>query len=385
MYRLILSYTHTLVLAAIVILSLCSASKSDGVINPLGHQADPQPISRIEQDGKRWYYFPSANRTEAKVYMFASNNLSSVYLGTQPDTQNGRYWERLPSTGHVIFNFTKNAHQLPEAPAMFRWNESHYVMYVSSDGPKGNRLYTLHNDGKDLTRDWTFAGVVQYTDGTPVQGYDAYAFNHPNGNKYLMYTNVTTIYINKLAPEYGFATVEKVKDGQNGTVVASRYEDPFTEAPDVFIQGKTLNLLYTQNDFFSPNYTTFNHAISTDLDPLDSATWQTGKPIQVLASNNQTGVYGTGSVGTFIGPDNKPWIAYTCFYSPEPFNRADENLYDPRQIQAQPLELKNDQIQPLIPVKPTRQAGKSGNVHRRESSDEPFVRRYTDLDLRFLH
>ncbi|PWN35044.1 Arabinanase/levansucrase/invertase [Meira miltonrushii] len=330
------------------------------IINPIGHHADPQPISRIQDDGKRWYYFPSANGSEAEVNMFASTNLNDVYSTNAP-------WNR-----HSIFNFTKNDQQNPEAPAMFKWNETNYVMYVSSNGPTGNRIYALHNDGRDLTSGWTFAGVVSYSDGTTLIGYDAFALSHPNGNKYLFYTNTTTIFVNKLLPDYGFATLQP-KQGGNGTIVASRVELPFTEAPAVLISGDKLNFLYSQNSFFSPNYTTYNIPVSTDADPLDPDTWSKPKPVQVLASSEKNGVYGTGSVGAFTGPDGKPWLAYTCFYQQKAFDRYTS---DPRYVQVQPLHLMNDEIQPLIPVKPGHKMQKAQN--------DAYIPRYTNLDLRFF-
>lgn len=331
-----------------------------GTINPIGHQADPQPISRIENDGKRWYYFPSVNGREAQVNMFASTNLNDVYFSNSP------------SNKHSIFNFTKNIHQNPEAPAMLKWNDTNYVMYISSDGPTGNRIYALHNDGKDLTSGWTFAGVVQYSDGRVLVGYDAFAFHHLNGNKYLFYTNTTTIFINKLLPDFGFATVQP-KEGRNGTIVVSRAELEYTEAPAVLISGKKLNFLYSQNSFFSPNYTTYNIPVSTNADPLNPETWLKPKPVRVLTSSQRKGVYGTGSVGVFTGPDDKPWLAYSCFYEPKPFDRYTS---DPRYVQVQPIELINDEIQPLIPVKPGQKVQK---VH-----NDAYIPRYTDLDLRFF-
>jgi GH43 family beta-xylosidase len=352
-----------LIVALLRLLSICSAKNI--INNPLGHHPDPQPISRTESDEKRWYYFPTANGGEGKVNMFASNNLNDIYSLKSP-------WNK-----HTIFHFNKNTHQDPEAPAIVKWNDTNYIIYISSDGPTGKRIYALHNDGKDLTRSWTFAGVVQYSDGKPLIGYDAAAFNHPNGNKYLLYSNKTTIFINKLLPNYGFATVQSDKNGK-GTIITSRFDLKYTEAPDVLIRGNKLNLLYSQNSFFSPNYTTYNIAISTQQDPLDPKTWDKAKRIKVLASDEQNGVYGTGSVGTFIGADDKPWLAYTCFYDNKPFNRYTS---DPRYTQVQPILFKNDEIQPIILVKPDR------NIEKVDDSSEfeTYIPRYTNLDLRFFH
>ena len=101
------------------------------------------------------------------------------------------------------------------------------------------------------------------------------------------------------------------------------------------------------------------------------------KSVQVLVSNKQNGVYGTGSVGAFMGPDEKPWIAYTCFYSSKPFNRYTS---DPRYTQVQPIIFKDNEIQPLIPNKPGHKVEKVQKIFNIES----YIPRYTNLDLRYF-
>lgn len=251
---------------------------------------------------------------------------------------------------YSVFNFTSQIG--PEAPALYEWDENNYLLYVSSVGADGNGyMYVLHNDGQDLLNGWQNLGPVKYGNGDPIINYDGYAFTHPNGNHYLLYSGLHYILLSRLD---GFTQL--APRSEEVVVVPARTvngNSPVIEAPGAYVRGNTLNVFYSENGFFDPAYNTLNIAIDTSLDPLQVNNWlNKSTKTTVLKSNSKTGVYGPGSGGTFIGPDSQPWFAYTCFYEKDGF---DQTKVNPRRVQAQPLSFNEDDVMvEIIPDRPLR-------------------------------
>ena len=73
-----------------------------------------------------------------------------------------------------------------EAPAFFVWDEDTHLLYVSSVGSEGNgTLRVLQNSGQDLLQGWKDLGEMRDSRGEKMVYYDAFAFAHPNGRRYL--------------------------------------------------------------------------------------------------------------------------------------------------------------------------------------------------------
>lgn len=141
-----------------------------GVENALGPGQDPSPISRIESDGQRHYYFPTTDFNRG-VYMQYSTNLNYVLSDSSNEKQ--------------IYSY--DAQVGPEAPGFLQWDANTYILYISSVGPQGNgTLRALLNTGGDNLLDgWKDIGEIRQKSGKKLVYYDGYAFNHPNGKHYL--------------------------------------------------------------------------------------------------------------------------------------------------------------------------------------------------------
>ncbi|PWN92710.1 Arabinanase/levansucrase/invertase [Acaromyces ingoldii] len=295
-----------------------------GVTNPLGRGQDPNPFSR-EEDGVRTYYFPTIDFGTG-VYMQTSTDLNTVLS--------------VPTNEKKIFTYDKEVGT--EAPAYFRWDDDNNLLVISSVGPQGNGLLRmLHSTSQDLLTGWEDLGPVKDGSGNKLVNYDGFIFQHPNGKRYLLYSALKSILITELT---SFNTV-----GKSLTIVTGNGQ--VIEAPAAFISGDTLNLLWSENGFATPDYNTRRRAVSTHSDPMDPSTWRFADSKTILQSGN--GVYGTGSVGVFTGPDGQPWLAYTCFYDPNGFPQS----INPRRVQAQPLVIENDVIQSMEPDAPTGPTG----------------------------
>lgn len=147
-----------------------SDGSNEGVRNALGPGQDPSPISRIEGDGKRHYYFATSDNNRG-VYMQASTDLNSV----------------LSVSSNEVKVYTYDTLVQPQAPGLFQYDSNTYVMYLSSLGPNANgTLRALTNNGQNLTSEWQDEGELrQPSTGKKLVYYDAFPFNHPNGRRYL--------------------------------------------------------------------------------------------------------------------------------------------------------------------------------------------------------
>lgn len=143
---------------------------NQGIQNALGPSQDPSPISRIESDGQRHYYFPTADNNRG-VFMQSSHDLNTV----------------LADPANVVKVYEYPTQIQPQAPGLFQYDANTYAMYLSSVGPNSNgSLRALVNRGPSLTTGWQDAGeLIQKSTGKKLVYYDAHPFNHPNGKKYM--------------------------------------------------------------------------------------------------------------------------------------------------------------------------------------------------------
>lgn len=97
-----------------------------------------------------------------------------------------------PSSEKEIFRYDKAVGT--EAPMLYQWSSSRFLLYVSSVGPEGDGVMrVLASKSEDLLGEWTDLGEMKNAMGGRLVNYDGHAFTHPNGKRYL-----------RVAPERGW-------------------------------------------------------------------------------------------------------------------------------------------------------------------------------------
>jgi len=199
------------------------------------------------------------------------------------------------------------------APEIHYLQGAWYIYYAKDDGDNANhRMYVMENTSADpMQGTWTDKG--QITDTTNRWGIDGTAFE-VKGQLYYIWSgwegseNVSQrLYIARMSNPWTISS-ERVEIARPEYAWETNHQPNVNEGPQVYVKGRTINLLYSASGSWTNDYSLGLITADTRSDLLKPASWnKRDKP--VFASAN--GVYGPGHASLTTSPDGREdWIIY---------------------------------------------------------------------------
>lgn len=149
-----------------------------------------------------------------------------------------------------------------------------------------------------------------------VNGYDAHYMTHPNGKKYLFFSNFASVEIIEMSTPW--TTTGNPVAVSTASLPWETVQGALNEAPATVISGNTLNLVYSANTYNDPAYVCGLVTIPTSADPMVASNWTKHTQGPIFSSAN--GHYGPGS-GVFFNDGAATWWGYGSFADPSNANR----------------------------------------------------------------
>ncbi|EPQ30262.1 uncharacterized protein PFL1_02378 [Pseudozyma flocculosa PF-1] len=264
-----------------------------GVTNALGEGFDPQFLTVPLGNGSQLFVTPDVN-FGLQAFLRASTDLNDIY--------------RDEAKNHVIFNYSSTDYPEgvgTEAADITPWDGGRFLYTVSAVAD--DTMRALLSRTQDVLGEYEDLGRITHN-GTALKGFDPHVIVHPNGKKYLTWSNHEYVQIVEL-------TSANTADGPIVNLVSYGVN---TEAPTSWfypnrINGsQTLNLAYAEGNFYQSNYNTRVLFQDVSSDPLDPAQWYQ-RGASTLSSSSSRGVFGPGSGSFFRGPDGQTWFGYGAF------------------------------------------------------------------------
>ncbi|CEH12074.1 hypothetical protein CBOM_00084 [Ceraceosorus bombacis] len=262
--------------------NLRAATAPKGTINSLGMGQDPSPIALKNPNGTVSYFFPDSDfKNTALMRMSADLNKAN----------------RAPPQAIHTYGMIGT-----EAPDVAVWQGSQLIYTVSST--KDDKLRALTSDTDDPLGTWTSHGVITYR-GQPAEGFDSHVFTHPNGKRYLLYSDHAAILIAEMSSPNTLAKKPKpivsyVGQG-GGPLSIFNCEAPATVLLPNKNGSTTVNLAFSTGDFRAADYQTRLMYQDGSLDPTVSHHWLIADE-PILRTDPLVSVYGPGSGGFFDCP-----------------------------------------------------------------------------------
>ncbi|PWN98191.1 hypothetical protein FA09DRAFT_329812 [Tilletiopsis washingtonensis] len=272
-----------------------AASVPAGIQNTLSLGQDPS-ILRVDRKAGKPVYIYADSDFERAALIRVDTDLNEV---NRSPPRVAAQWKKTIGT---------------QAPDIARWDDSTIIYSVSST--KDDMLRTAVSDS--ATGAYRKQGTIKYN-GTAVKGFDSHIFRHPNGKRYLAWSDHQSILLAEMRNYTALATAPVA-------IVAFDDADarPFsffnTEAPSTIVlrnkktRGQTLNLAFATGDFRSADYSTRTIYIDAAADPLVRRNWTLNRQA-MLQTDRAKSVYGPGSGAFFRAPDDRWAFAYGAWHT----------------------------------------------------------------------
>lgn len=236
-----------------------------------------------------------------------------------------------------------------QAPDIARYGKHRWIYTISST--KDDQIRSLVSESNDPLGKWRRQGIVTFN-GAPVKGFDSHVFTHPNGKRYLMWSDHASLLMAELLTS---RTVGKP------SAILSMMGDPPSklnfwncEAPATVIApnvngSSTINIAFSTGDFRTPDYTTRILVTDESNDPLVPRSWILQKQ-PLLKTSAKRSVFGPGSVAFFPCGERRKCVAYGAWAHVNTVTEGGKR----RTIRIQHAEFdKAGELVPLTPIVPT--------------------------------
>lgn len=246
-------------------------------------------------------------------------------------------------------SFTFDSIIITEAPDLARWVDDRWIYTISS--VRFEQISSVVSNSNDPLGSWGSQGLVTYQ-GTPVKGFDSHIFTHPNGKRYIIWSDHATLVMAEMLTSTTVGKPSAVVSMMGDAKTKLNFWN--TEAPTTVIApnvngSSTINLVFSTGDFRTPDYTTRVLTIDSSSDPMVARSW-TLQRTPVLQTDAGRQVYGPGSVSFFDCEAGRKCIAYGAWAQA---NTVDEGGKR-RSIRIQHVDFDaSGKLQPMTPIIPT--------------------------------